>query len=123
VIQLSERQVGTITVLDVSGTVTQSDAEVLRTRLAAMLDCGRRQIVLDLAELTHFDSAALGGLVASQIRANKSGTTLKIANSGKRLRDMLVVTRLTNVFDSYDSLNAAVASFDGHRSSSGVSSG
>jgi anti-sigma B factor antagonist len=116
--QLSERQVGTITVLDVSGTVTQSDAEMLRTRLGAMLDCGQRQIVLDLADLTHLDSAALGGLVASQIRANKAGTMLKIANSGKRLRDMLVLTRLTNVFDSYESLNAALASFDEHRTQS-----
>jgi anti-sigma B factor antagonist len=118
--QLSERQVGTIAVLDVSGTITQSDAEVLRTRLAAILDCGRRQIVLDLADVTHLDSAALGGLVASQIRATKTGTMLKIANSGKRLRDMLVVTRLTNVFDSYDSLNAALASFEEHPSQSGA---
>ena len=111
VMQLSERQVGTITVLDVAGTVAQSDAELLRAKLTAMLDNGLRHIVLDLAELTHLDSAALGGLVATQIRANKSGTTLKIANSGKRFRDLLLLTRLTTVFDSYDSLSAALASF------------
>ena len=106
-----EQRVGTIAVIDVSGTIDQEDAEALRTRLSRMVELGHRQIVLDLAELTHLDSSALGSLVASQIRADKAGTQLKIANAGKRLRDLLVVTRLTGVFHCYDSLDAAVASF------------
>jgi anti-sigma B factor antagonist len=106
-----EQRVGTIAVVDVSGTVTQEDAESLRVKLARMVDVGHRQIVLDLGELTHLDSSALGSLVATQIRADKAGTTLKIANAGKRLRDLLVLTRLTTVFDCYESLDAAVDSF------------
>jgi anti-sigma B factor antagonist len=106
-----EQRVGTIAVVDVSGTIDQEDAEALRLRLGRMLDVGHRQIVLDLGELTHLDSSALGSLVATQIRADKAGTKLKIANAGKRLRDLLVLTRMTTVFDCYDSVDAAVASF------------
>lgn len=91
--QLRERRLGTIAVLEVSGTITQEDAESLRATLAGMIELGQRQIVLDLSDLTHLDSAALGSLVASQIRAEKAGTTLKLANAGKRLRDLLEIGR------------------------------
>ena len=113
--QLRESRVGTIAVIDVSGTVTQDDAETLRVKLASMVELGHRQIVIDLAGLTQLDSAALGTLVASQIRADKAGSALKIANAGKRLRDLLAATRLTTVFDAYDSVPAAVASFNDRR--------
>jgi anti-anti-sigma factor len=109
--QVREQRFGTIAVVDVSGTINQDDAESLRVKLARLVDVGHRRIVLDLGELTQLDSSALGSLVASQIRADKAGTTLKIANAGKRLRDLLVLTRLTTVFDCYDSVNAAVDSF------------
>ena len=110
--QVREQRVGTIAVVDVSGTITLDDAESLRLKLARMVDLGHRQIVLDLGDLTHLDSSALGTLVSTAIRADKAGSTLKIANAGKRLRDLLVLTRLTTVFDCYDSLAAAVESFD-----------
>jgi anti-anti-sigma factor len=110
--QVREQRLGTVAVVDVSGTISQDDAETLRARLARMVDVGHRQIVLDLADLTHLDSSALGTLVATAIRADKAGATLKIANAGKRLRDLLVLTRLTTVFNCYDSLNAAVESFN-----------
>jgi anti-sigma B factor antagonist len=113
--QLRERRVGTIAIVEVSGTITQEDAESLRATLAGMIGLGQRQIILDLSELTHLDSAALGSLVASQIRAEKAGTTLKLANAGKRLRDLLLLTRLVTVFDAFESVDAAVASFTEHR--------
>jgi anti-sigma B factor antagonist len=113
--QLREHRVGTIAVLEVSGTITQEEAESLRATLAGMIELGQGQIILDLSELTHLDSAALGSLVASQIRAEKAGTTLKLANAGKRLRDLLVLTRLVTVFDAFESVDAAVASFTDHR--------
>lgn len=113
--QMTERQLGTVIVLDIAGTITQSDADRLRDNVIRILELGHRHIVLDLAELTHLDSAALGSLVASQIRADKAGTSLKLANAGKRLSDLLVITRLVTVFDAYDSLPAALASFSERR--------
>jgi len=110
--RMQERQLGAIRVLEVAGTVMQEEAETLRAAVAKRLDLGHRQIVLDLGELKDFDSAALGTLMASQIRADKVGAVIKIANPGKRLRDLLAVTRLTPMFESYDSLDAALASFD-----------
>lgn len=110
--QTQQRQLGAVRVVEVGGTVIQEHAEALLAAIAKLLDLGHRQIVLDLGELTDFDSAAVGTLMASQIRAGKVGAVIKIANAGKRLRDILAVTRLSPMFESYDSLDAAVASFD-----------
>jgi anti-sigma B factor antagonist len=110
--QLQQRQLGAIRVVEVGGAVIQEHADALRAAITKLLDVGHRQIVLDLGQLTDFDSAAVGTLMASQIRAGKVGAVLKIANSGKRLRDILAVTRLSPMFESYDSLEAAIASFN-----------
>jgi anti-sigma B factor antagonist len=109
--QTQQRQLGAVRVVEVGGTVIQEHAEALLVAIAKLLDLGHRQIVLDLGELTDFDSAAVGTLMASQIRAGKVGAVIKIANAGKRLRDILAVTRLSPMFESYDSLDAAIASF------------
>jgi anti-sigma B factor antagonist len=108
---MQERQLGAIRVVEVAGTLKQEHAETLRAAVARLLELGHKEIVLDLADLTDFDSAALGTLMASQIRAGKAGAVLKIANPGKRLRNLLAVTRLTDLFETHDSLDAAIASF------------
>lgn len=116
--QLTERRLGAATIVDVSGTIAANEGEVFRDAIVRLLDRGDREIVIDLAELTFVDSAALGNLVAAQIRAGRLGTALKLANAGKRLQDLLVLTRLLTVFDSFDSLEAAIDSFRGSASES-----
>ena len=115
--QLTERHVGSATVVDVAGTMAADEGAVLKDAIVRLLDRGDREIVLDLAELTYVDSAALGNLVASQIRASRFGTTLKLANAGKRLQDLLVLTRLLTVFDSHDTVQDAVDSYRAGRPS------
>jgi anti-sigma B factor antagonist len=110
--QTQQRQLGAVRVMEVGGTVIQEHADTLRAAITKLLEVGHRQIVLDLGALTDFDSAAVGTLMASQIRAGKVGAVIKLANAGKRLRDILAVTRLSPMFESYDSLEAAIASFD-----------
>jgi anti-sigma B factor antagonist len=61
--------------------------------------------------LSYVDSMGLGEMVASYTTAAKAGSTLKLANIGKRLQDLLVITKLLAVFVSHDSEDAAVASF------------
>jgi anti-sigma B factor antagonist len=109
--QRRQRRSGSVVVLEVGGTVTQEDAEHVRAAVARQLELGEKQIVLDVADLAHLDSAALGAIVASQIRATNAGASLKLANVNKRLQDILVMTRLVTVFESFDSTEAAIASF------------
>ena len=110
--QLREYSVGDVAVIVLSGRAIQQDAEKLREAIARLFTLPHKQMVLDMAELTHVDSAALGVLVASQIRAKREGAHLKLASPTKRLIDMLALTRLGSVFETYDTLEAALASFE-----------
>ena len=109
--KISTRHLKGVTVVDFNGRATDTDGQ-LRDAMARLLEQGHRRIVFNFADLEYLDSTALGELVACQLRAIRAGCALKLANAGRRMNDLLVMTRLITVFDSYESLPAAIASFD-----------
>jgi len=112
--QISERKVGPVTVIDLSGRMTTADNPGrLKEKVTSLVFQGEKQIILNLANLTYCDSSGLGELVACHGTAVRGGGAVKLANTGKRLQDLLVMTKLLTVFEAYDSEEAAVASFSG----------
>lgn len=109
---LAERRIGDVAVVDIGGTLTSSDAAELRQAMTTLIERGESKVVLDLAELRYLDSLGLGELVACQLRAIKARTKLRVANPDARVQDLLLVTRLITVFEAYDSLAAALESFE-----------
>ena len=110
--QISERKVGGITIIDVSGRFAAGDgAGRLKDKVTSLVFQGEKQIILNVGNLSYVDSMGLGEMVASHLTASKAGSTLKLANIGKRLQDLLVMTKLLAVFESHDSEDEAVASF------------
>lgn len=108
---LEERQVGSVTVLDLAGQLTLDHAALLKDKVNSLVSQDRTNIVLNLARLTYMDSAGLGQMVGCH-NATRGKGGVKLANLGKRLNDLLVMTRLITVFDVYDSEDEAVASFE-----------
>src|SRR5262249_39282256 len=92
-------------------TLNKGGDMVLKDKVQSLLQQGRRKLILDLAAVSYVDSAGLGQLVqAHSTTANQAGA-LKLVNVAKRLRDLLVVTKLLTVFECHDSEAAAIASF------------
>jgi anti-sigma B factor antagonist len=109
---ISERMVGTITVLDLDGQlVLGASAEGLRDKLRSLLQQGQQQFIVNLAAVPYMDSGGLGELVQAYATVTRQGGALKLLNLTSRLRDLLVITKLATVFDCYDSEDAALASF------------
>lgn len=108
---ITERQLGTITVLAVSGKITLEHSGQLKTKVTGVLEAGHKQIVLDLGGVTYIDSSGLGELVSCHTTAVRNQGSIKLANLGARSKDLLVMTKLITVFDVYDSEAAAIASF------------
>jgi len=99
--KLDERESGDVTVLAISGEITLSaggDVQ-LKDKIQSLLQQGRRKILLDLGNVSYVDSAGLGQLVQATVTASKNGGKLKLLNLTKRLNDLLVVTKLSTVFD------------------------
>ncbi len=109
--ELTEREVGTITVLDLAGRLTLEDNNRLKDKVTSLIFQDRKQIVLNLAKLDYMDSAGLGEVVACASTASKNGGAVKLANTTKRVKDLLTITKLLTVFDAYDSEAEAVRSF------------
>ena len=109
---VSERTVGPVTVLDVEGAITFTEgAERLRDKIRSLLQEGRRQIVVNLAGAAHVDSVGLGELVRAYATTARQGGQLKVLNATRRLRDLLVITKLAPVFELYESEADVLASF------------
>ncbi len=110
--EINERIVGEVAVLAVSGQITLSKGDVvLKDKVRSLIQQGRNKIVIDLGEVSYVDSSGLGELVHAYATAKNAGGALKLARVTKRLKDLLTITKLVTVFDTYDDEAAALASF------------
>lgn len=110
--QLSERRIGHITILDLAGRLMLGESpDRVKDRIHEIVARGEKRIVLNLASVTEIDSTGLGALVACNTTAWRGGGTVKVANAGERIQDLLVLTKLFTIFDAYDSERAALDSF------------
>jgi anti-sigma B factor antagonist len=111
-IRVEEKEIGGVTVLDLSGRLTMDrGAEGLKDHIGALIARRRTQIVVNLENVSYIDSGGLGQLIASYGSVLKSGGVLKLLNVGGRNHDLLSITRLVTVFESFDSEAEAVRSF------------
>lgn len=111
-LNISERQVGDVTVLDMDGKITIGEGSVaLRTAIRRLLEEGKKKILLNLAKVGYIDSSGIGELVSSYTAINKEAGELKLLNLTQKLQDLLTITKLLTVFDVYESSEEALASY------------
>ena len=112
-LNIAERQVGDITVLDMDGKITIGEGSVaLRTAVRRLLEEGKKKILLNLAKVGYIDSSGIGELVSSYTAIGKDdGGQLKLLNLTQKLQDLLTITKLLTVFDVYESEEEALAGF------------
>ena len=112
-LKITNREVGGIVVVNLSGRLTLGDASaLLRQSLKDLLDGGKKKIVLNLGEVGYIDSSGLGELVSSFTTVRNSGGELKLANLTQKVNDLLTVTKLYTVFEVHNDEQAAVNSFN-----------
>ena len=110
--QIEERKIGDVVVLDLKGKVMLGEGdELLKDKVNSLLQQGSKKIVLNLAEVPYIDSAGLGEIVRTFTTVSRQGGSLKLLNLTKRITDLLSITKLLTVFDTFDSESEAVSSF------------
>ena len=109
---LATREVGGVTIVDLSGKITLGEGGVtLRDEVRKLLAAGQKKIVLNLAEVNYIDSSGLGELVSAYTAVKNAGGELKLLNLTSKVRDLLVITKLVTVFDVKENEASAVSSF------------
>jgi len=110
--QIAERESGVVTVLDLSGKITLGeDSTLLNDKLHSLLHQGKKNVLLNLGQVPYVDSAGLGSLVSAYTTVTKEGGSLKLTNVTKKLQDLLSITKLLTVFDTFDSEDEAIRSY------------
>jgi anti-sigma B factor antagonist len=110
--QIEERAVGDVVVLDLKGRVTLGDGdELLKDKVNSLVNRGFKKIVLNLAEVPYVDSAGLGEIVRTYTTVSRQGGSLKLLNLTKRISDLLSITKLLTVFETFDTESEAIKSF------------
>ena|SRR5689334_15059617 len=109
---ISDRIAGDVAVIDLKGRVTFGEgAELLRDKINSLLHQGRTKLLLNLSGVDYIDSAGLGEIVGTFATVRRQGGTLKLLGLTSRIRDLLSITKLLTVFETFDAEGKAVESF------------
>ena len=110
--QIDERVIGDVMILDLKGKITLGEGdELLKDKVNSLVNQGTKKIVLNLSGVPYIDSAGLGEVVRTYTTVSRQGGSLKLLNLTKRITDLLSITKLLTVFETYESENDAVRSF------------
>ena len=101
-----------VTILDIHGKITigEGSAEI-RNKVRDLLQSGRKHILLNLGDVSYVDSSGIGELVSSYTTVTNQGGDLKLLNLTRKLRELLAITKLLTVFDSFEDEKEAIESF------------
>ena len=109
---IEQRAVGDVVILDLKGKITLGEGdELLKDKVNSLVNQGHKKIVLNLADVPYIDSAGLGEIVRTYTTVSRQGGNLKLLNLTKRITDLLSITKLLTVFETFESESEAVRSF------------
>ena len=110
--KLSTRKTSNVIILDVDGKIVLGEGDVeIKKAIDSLLERGSKEVVLNLSKVPYVDSAGLGEIIRCFTTLRRRGGNFKLLSPNRRVTDLLTITKLLDVFDTYDNESAAVASF------------
>ena len=105
------RQVGQVSVVEVTGKLTSLESGALNNSIAQLLKEGRKQILLNLKGLTYLDSSGIGELVRTYLSVIKRDGEMKVVGLTDKAEEILKITKLYQVFQEFQDERSALQSF------------
>jgi anti-sigma B factor antagonist len=111
-LEIKERGAGDVVILDLLGKITIGEGSVqLRDAVSNLLESGRQRIILNLQGVSYVDSSGIGELVSRYTTTKNQGGQLKLLQLPKKIKDLLMITKLLTVFEIYEDEETALSSF------------
>ena len=111
-LDVKERQAGDVTILDLRGEVRIGEGSIaLRDAIRNLADAGKTKLLLNLAGVSYIDSSGIGELIANYTTVSRQGGQLKLLKLTDRVQNLLVITKLLTVFETYENEAEALQSF------------
>ena len=111
--QIAERTIGDVTILDLKGPLVEGEGDdAFRDAVNRLVDLGRMQVLVNMAEVLYIDSTGLGVLASKYVTLHRRNGRLKLCNISPRTRRVLETTKLLKVFDVFETEADAIDSFN-----------
>ena len=111
-LEIQQREREGIAILDLNGRLTVgNEVATFRERLQKLIDSRRTNIIVNLKDVDYIDSTGLGALVMSYTSLQRAGGKIKLLNLNRRGIELLVMTKLTTIFEVFDDEQSAINSF------------
>lgn len=109
---IGTRSVDNVTILDLSGKITIGESSVeLRNKIRELVKSNQKKILLNMGDVSYMDSSGIGELVSAYTNVTNQGGQLKLLNLTKKLHELLAITKLLTVFESFENEHQALQSF------------
>lgn len=110
--KIEKRKNGGVLVLDLKGKILIGDGiDVLRDAINSAIKEKEAKILLNFSDVPYLDSTGLGEVVRSYTSVKKEGGNVKIVNLTNKVKDLLSVTKLLTVFETFEDEDKAVGTF------------
>ena len=111
-LEIQQRDREGVAIVDLKGRLTVGgEVSTFRERLQKLIDAGRTNVILNLKDVDYIDSTGLGALVMSYTSLQRSGGKIKLLNLSRRGIELLIMTKLTTIFEVFDDEQNAINSF------------
>jgi anti-anti-sigma factor len=110
--KLSTRKSANVVIIDIDGKIVLGEGDVeIKQAVDNFLGRGNKNFLLNLSKVPYLDSAGLGEIIRCFTALRKNGGNFKLLSPNQRIIDLLTITKLLDVFDTFDNEAIAVASF------------
>ena len=109
--KIAERRVGDVTILDLYGRLVMDEDTSCTEHIDLLVREGRLRILLNLRDVTYIDSAGVGALIAKYVSLRRRGGDLRLLSLSDRVRRVITIAHLLEVFEIFESEDLAVRSF------------
>ena len=109
-LKLNTRKLDDVVIVDLNGRLSCGEPrELFRAAVRGLLDEGNRRFVLNLSDVGYVDTTGLSELLATKTRLVEHGGDVVLLGVAKRVNDLLVMTKLIVVFDTFNKESEAIA--------------
>lgn len=104
---------GTVGIIEIRGSlIGDGDTDQFRAAVADFIEQGIKKLIVNLQKVNYLNSSGIGAIISAHTSYKRNGGVVKLSGIGENVQNLLVVTRLIDVFDVYDRLDEAVESFN-----------
>ena len=109
---ISKRRIDGVMILDLEGGVRLGEENAyLHNTIRSLVSAGEKRVLLNLAEVTKIDSSGMGELIAAWTTLQKAGGEVRLLHLTQSVEQLMLMTKLLTVFDTYENETDALASF------------